>query len=84
MAHSKQSAKRIRTNERARVANKATRSAMKSAVKNVTVAKTPEERAARLADAMKKVDKSAKRSVIHKNTAARIKSRMAKALAKAK
>jgi len=84
MAHSKQSAKRIRTNERARVANKATRSAMKSAVKNVTVAKTPEEHAARLADAMKKVDKSAKRHVIHKNTAARIKSRMAKALAKAK
>ena len=39
MATSKQSQKRIRTNEKARVANKAIRGVMKSAVKGVTSAK---------------------------------------------
>jgi small subunit ribosomal protein S20 len=84
MAHSKQSAKRIHTNEKARLANKATRSAMKSAVKKVTAAKSREDAQSNLALAMKKVDKAAKKRVIHKNAAARIKRQLSLASARAK
>ncbi len=86
MATSKQSQKRIRTNEKARLANKAVRGAMKTAVKRVVGATVAVEGKADLAAAMKKLDKAAKAGVIHKNAAARRKSRLAKrvnALAKA-
>ena len=83
MAHHKQSAKRIRTNEKARQANKRDRSAMKSSVRKVLAAPTPEAGRASLPDAMKKVDKAAKKRVIHPNAAARMKSRLARNLAKA-
>ena len=84
MAHHKQSAKRIRTNEKARQANKRDRSAMKSAVKKVLSAPSPEDARASLADAMKKVDKAAKKRVIHPNAAARMKSRLSRQLSAAK
>ena len=84
MAHHKQSAKRIRTNEKARQANKRDRSAMKTAVRKVLVATSPETGAASLPDAMKKIDKAAKKRVIHPNAAARLKSRLARKLVKAK
>ncbi|HTF90825.1 MAG TPA: 30S ribosomal protein S20 [Planctomycetota bacterium] len=78
MATSKQSQKRIRTNEKARVANKAIRGVMKSAVKGVTSAKDAAEAKLQLAAAMKRLDKAAKAGVIHKNAAARRKSRLAR------
>jgi small subunit ribosomal protein S20 len=84
MAHHKQSAKRIRTNEKARVANKRDRSAMKTAIKRVTAAPDPDAARTGLADAMKKIDKAAKKRVIHPNAAARLKSRLARKLVKAK
>ena len=83
MAHHKQSAKRIRTNEKSRVANKRDRSAMKTAIKRVSTAGTPDAARASLPDAMKKIDKAAKKRVIHPNAAARLKSRLARKLAKA-
>lgn len=86
MATSKQSQKRIRTNEKARLINKTVRGAMKTATKRVASATSAEEGKRDLPAAMKKLDKAAKAGVIHKNAAARRKSRLAKkvnALAKA-
>jgi small subunit ribosomal protein S20 len=78
MATSKQSQKRIRTNEKARLANKTVRGAMKHAVKRVVTATEPKDAKEALATAMKRLDKAAKAGVIHKNAAARRKSRLAK------
>ncbi|HUR29388.1 MAG TPA: 30S ribosomal protein S20 [Planctomycetota bacterium] len=78
MATSKQSQKRIRTNEKARVANKAIRGVMRSATKAVVVETDPAKAKVELAAAMKRLDKAAKIGVIHKNAAARRKSRLAK------
>lgn len=78
MATSKQSQKRIRTNEKARVANKAIRGVMRSATKAVTTETDPAKAKVELAAAMKRLDKAAKTGVIHKNAAARRKSRLAK------
>ena len=78
MATSKQSQKRIRTNEKARVANKALRGVMRSAVKAVTSATDTADAKVQLAAAMKRLDKAAKAGVIHKNAAARRKSRLAR------
>lgn len=81
MTHSKQAAKRVRTNEKARLRNRAVRSGLKSALKSaLTAAPDKRDSAARLA--VKRTDKAAKEGVIHKNTAARRKSRLQKALNK--
>lgn len=82
MTHSKQAAKRNRTNLKARVRNRAVRSGVKTAIKHTLEGDTPEKRAALLRDAMKKTDKAAKQGVLHRNTAARRKSRLMKALNK--
>jgi small subunit ribosomal protein S20 len=81
MATSKQAKKRIRTSEKARLANKATRTAMRSAVRKVLAAESKEAAQAGLPLAAKRIDKAAKQGVIHKNTAARTKSRLARAVA---
>jgi small subunit ribosomal protein S20 len=81
MAHLKQSKKRILTNEKARLRNKRQRSAMKGAVKRVVTAESKATAQAALADAMSKVDKAAKKNVIHRNAAARMKSRLARRIA---
>lgn len=83
MAHSKQSAKRNRQNIKAREKNKVQRTAFKSAVKKVHGAENPTAGKALLPMAMKRVDKAAKSGVLHKNAAARLKSRMAKKVNKA-
>lgn len=83
MAHSKQAEKRIRQNEKARLRNKAVSSRMKTVLKTtLTAAESGDVAAAesRLVEAVKTVDKAAKAGVIHKNTAARRKSRLARAL----
>jgi small subunit ribosomal protein S20 len=82
MAHSKQAFKRARQSEEKRIVNKNVRSRMKSAVKRV-LAVSDAERAGAHADAMKRIDKAAKIHAIHKNAAARYKSRVARALNKA-
>lgn len=87
MAHSKQSRKRIRQNEKRRVANKAKTSEMKTLIKRLEAAVQKGDKAA--ASAMlpmvcKKIDKAAKANVIHKNTAARRKSLVARLVARAK
>ena len=77
MPNNKQASKRMRQDEQRRVRNKTARSAMRTAVKKVMQAETGEEAQKSLPEAMKRVDKAAKNSVIHANAAARIKSRLA-------
>ena len=82
MPNSKQAEKRARQGERRRQANKVVRTSMRTAVKKVLQAPTTEAATAALPEAMKRLDKAAKQHVIHPNTAARTKSRLAKASAK--
>lgn len=82
MTHSKQAAKRVRQNQRQRLKNRAVKSAVKSAVRITVSAESAEKRDALLRQSMKAIDKAAKVGVIHKNTAARRKSRLMKALNK--
>ena len=81
MPNTKQARKRLRQNERARLANKARRSAMKTAIKKVLKAQDAENARAALPEAMKRIDKCAKAHVIHENAAARQKSRLARHIA---
>lgn len=78
MAHSKQALKRNRQNQKARLANKTARSGIKTAVKKAAATGAAGDHAA----AMKRLDKAADKGVIHKNTAARRKSRLARAMNK--
>jgi len=81
VANIKSQIKRIRTNEKARLSNKATRSALKTAVKRFHVAaESSDVDAAReaMTSASRKLDKAASKGVIHKNQAANRKSSMAK------
>jgi small subunit ribosomal protein S20 len=75
MTHSKQAAKRVRTSERRRQKNVAVRTGIKSAMRSAVKA-APEKRRELVALMMSRADKAAKVGVIHKNTAARRKSRV--------
>lgn len=80
MAHSRTAKKNIRKNETRRALNKAAVSAMRTQVKRVraAVAAGDRESAAReFQKAQKLTDKAAKGNRVHKNTAARLKSRLA-------
>jgi small subunit ribosomal protein S20 len=78
MPNSKQSIKRMKTDEKRRVMNKTLATSMKTAVKKVMSAEDAATAAAALPIAMKKIDKAAKANVIHDNTAARKKAQLAK------
>ncbi|HRV80422.1 MAG: 30S ribosomal protein S20 [Planctomycetes bacterium] len=82
MPNTKQAKKRMVTDERRRIANKIVRSSMRTAVKRVLTAEDAVTAQAALPEAMKQVDKCAKQNILHDNTAARMKSRMARAIAK--
>jgi small subunit ribosomal protein S20 len=82
MANIKSQIKRNKTNERRAVANKAVRTALKTSTKKVRTAVSEGDAEAALArsrEAARALDKAASRGVIHKRTAARRKSRLAKA-----
>jgi len=81
MAHTKQAAKRNRQNIKARIKNRAQRTAMKSAIRGVRTATSADAAKAAMPDTMSKIDKAAKQRVIHPNAAARLKSRLAKKIA---
>lgn len=83
MANIKSQIKRNRTNEKRRLRNKAVKAELKTRVKNaVTAAEAGAENSAEaLRLAMKRIDKAATKGVIHKNAAARRKSRLMKRLA---
>ncbi|MFG0320377.1 MAG: 30S ribosomal protein S20 [Planctomycetota bacterium JB042] len=83
MPHSNQAKKRLRQDEKRRLLNKAVVSRMKTQVKRTTAVLAEGDAAAAresLRLAMKRIDKAAKKNVIHKNTAARKKSLLARRL----
>jgi small subunit ribosomal protein S20 len=87
MPNIKSAAKAMRQSERRRVFNLRTKDKVKTAVKATrkaidTVNKT--DAVAALQKAMSALDKAVKKNVLHKNTASRKKSRLAKAIAKLK
>lgn len=81
MPNNKQAKKRMRQDEDRRQHNKSKRTAMRTAIKKVLQAQSPEAANAALPTAMKRIDKAAKSNVIHANAAARYKARLAKAAA---
>jgi small subunit ribosomal protein S20 len=86
MANIKQQKKRNLQNERARLRNKSVRSALKTATKKVRLAADGGEldsAAEQAREASRALDKAASSGVLHKRTAARRKSRLAKTLSRA-
>ena len=82
MANTKSAKKRIRQNERRRIRNRGVRSKVRSAVKLARAATGAEMRAS-IADAIRSLDKAVTKGVLHRNTAARKKSALARRLATA-
>ena len=80
MANIKSAIKRNKTNEKARLRNRAVRSEMRTREKTALEAAGTENEAEALQAAMKRIDKAAQKGVLHKNTAARKKSRLVKAV----
>ena len=81
MANIKSQLKRIQTNEKARLRNKAVKSSLKTAVRKFRAAAAAGEkdRAVReLVTASRALDKAVSKGVIHRNQAANRKSAMAK------
>lgn len=84
MAHSLSAKKRIRQNAKRQALNRARKSALKSKVRRVTdalVHNQPTEAAKNIKDAIRALDREASRGTIHRNAAARKKSRLIKRLA---
>lgn len=80
MANTKSAMKRMRQNEKRRARNRMVRSKVRTAIKaGRTVAAGPEGRQAVL-EAIRALDKAVSRGVIHRNTAARKKSALARRL----
>ncbi len=83
MAHHKSALKRIRSNERKRIANRIvlvrSRTFVKKATATISGGDVEAARAATLA-AIRELDKAVTKGVLHKNTAARKKSRLMKKL----
>ena len=84
MANSKSAEKRIRVNETKRAQNAAKRSALRTTIKRFenALANDPQNAPAHLQKAIKALDQAAAKGIIHKNAAARKKSRLTKNLAK--
>ncbi len=83
MAHSLSAKKRVRQNERARARNRTRKETIKQAVKGFLSAVTHGDlgkAATELKAATRALDKVAAKGTIHKNTAARKRSRLAKRL----
>lgn len=81
MAHSVSTKKRIRQNEKRRIQNKGYRSNLRSTIKKAFTdikAKNTESLNLTLTDAVSVLDKAVNKGLIHRNQAARRKSRMVK------
>lgn len=83
MANIKSQIKRNKTNEKARLRNKAVRSNLKTRIKNAeaAAAEGSEDSEITLRTAISTIDRAVTKGVLHKNAAARKKSRLVKRLA---
>lgn len=84
MANHKSSIKRIRSNEAKRTENRYYAKTTRSAVKKLRTATSKDEAEKLLSKVSSMLDKLAKKSVIHKNKAGNIKSKLAKKVASLK
>ncbi len=82
MANTKSAMKDIRQSERRRQRNRTVRSRVRSSVKTARTALTEKNQSAavNVHDAIRALDKAVTKGVIHRNTAARKKSSLARAL----
>ncbi|HSI86164.1 MAG: 30S ribosomal protein S20 [Candidatus Methylacidiphilales bacterium] len=86
MANTRSAAKQARVSKRRRVINVAVKKVIRASEKNIrglAKASKSEDALKALPQFQAEMDKAAKKGIIHKNTAARHKSRVAKLLAKA-
>jgi len=85
MPNIKSAIKRVKTNEKANVANSSAKSAMRTAVKKAeqAIASGADNAQELVIQATKALDKAVSKGIIHKNVASRKKSRLAKKLAQA-
>ncbi|HWN16414.1 MAG TPA: 30S ribosomal protein S20 [Candidatus Dormibacteraeota bacterium] len=82
MANTRSAMKRIKQNEKRRLRNRAARSTIRSALKTARTAaaeKSPQSKEVVL-EAIRILDRAVSRGVIHRNTAARKKSALARSL----
>lgn len=85
MANIKSQMKRIKTNEKARMRNKAVRSELHTAIRKLRALVEAGDKAAateQLRVVSRKLDKAVSKGVLHRNNAANKKSRLAKAVNK--
>jgi small subunit ribosomal protein S20 len=82
LANTKSAIKHIRQSEKRRVQNRAVKSAARTYVKRARVAaeSAPAEAMPQIVDAIRALDRAAQKGVIHRNNAARRKSRLIKVL----
>lgn len=80
MASHKSAKKRIRSNERKRIRNKSVKSEIKTKVKKTLASKDKAEAEKLYKEAVAMLDKNSTKNVIHRNNAARKKSRLTKHL----
>lgn len=81
MPRIKSAKKRMRQTKTRTARNKGTRSELRTAIKKVRSAATPAEAAVAMKEAEQMIDRAGRKNIVHRNTAARTKSRLAKALA---
>jgi small subunit ribosomal protein S20 len=78
VANIKSQIKRNAQNEKRRLRNRAVRSELRTREKAAVAAAGTEQQAELLRLAVKRIDKAAAKGIVHKNTAARLKSRLTK------
>lgn len=76
MANTKSAKKRIRQSRHHAAANRVQRSAVRSAVRKVRSAQSPDQARAALSQAERLLDRAARKRLIHPNAAARQKARL--------
>ena len=81
MPRIKSAKKRMRQTKTRTARNKGTRSELRTAIKKVRGAATGAEAATAMKEAEQMIDRAGRKNIVHRNTAARTKSRLAKAVA---
>ena len=79
MPNHKSAEKRVRQNEKRRVVNRSNRTALRTSIKKLRAALSGSDKAALtelLPETISKIDKAVQKGVLHRNAAARYKSRL--------
>jgi len=76
MPHHKSCAKRLKQDEKRQIRNHTAKSELKTLAKKIRISQSAEDKDVLINEYFSRLDKAAKRNIIHKNTASRKKSRM--------